>query len=150
MVVFAGDPVLASDINGLALRVAETVLVADTSTWSNTEFAIATVTAALVAGKRYKIGLTGRESTDVAADSDNMRIREDSLSGTQLQLAQIYLPVASGNGYQTSFYAEYTAVSTGNKTFQLTGQRSAGTGTAHRIRAGGSSPGLLFVDRITV
>jgi hypothetical protein len=79
-----------------------------------------------------------------------MRIREDSgISGTQLQLQQVYLPTASGNGYQAFIYAEWRAPATGSKTFTLTAQRSAGTGTAHRVRASASAPGLFNAEKIT-
>ena len=47
-------------------------------------------------------------------------------------------------------YAEYTAVSTGAKTFVVTGQRVVGTGTAHRIRAGASRPTFLTVTLLPV
>jgi len=148
MTVFGGDPVLAADINELIGRIATTILTADSSTWGAAEAQATSVTAALIAGARYKIVFEGKISSDVSADSDNMRIREDNSTGNQLQLQQIYLPNTSGNGFQMHIYAEYTAVSTANKTFSLTGNRSSGTGTAHRIRASGGAPAYLYVDRI--
>ena len=148
MTVFAGDEVLAADINELIDRQNTTIFTGDSATWGATELVAMSLTFAAISGAKYKIVFEGRVSTDVSADAANMRIREDNLTGTQLQLQQVYLPNTSGNGWQAHAYAEWTATSTGNKTIVLTGQRSSGTGTAHRIRASGSAPSYLFADRI--
>jgi len=148
MTVFGGDEIFASDINELIDRVATTILTADTSTWGATETQVTSVTFSAIAGAKYKIVFEGRVSTDVSADAENMRIREDTLAGTQLQLQQVNLPNTSGNGWQAHIYAEWTAASTASKTIVLTSQRSSGTGTAHRVRASGSAPAYFYVDRI--
>jgi len=148
MTVFGGDPILAADYNELIDRQSTALFTADSSTWGATETILGAVAVSAIAGAKYKIIFVGKVSADVAADAANMRIREDNLTGTQLQLQQVYLPNTSTNGWQTYVYAEYTAVSTATKTFALTGQRSVGTGTAHRIRGSGSAPGYFYVDRI--
>jgi len=150
MTVFGGDTIFAADVNALTERVNSTPIVADSATWNATEASITTVAATLVSGQKYKIWFSGRISTDVAADAANLRIREDNLTGTQLQLHQVYLPTTTGNGWGTYFYAEYTAVASASKTFALTAQRSIGTGTAHRIRAAATAPGYFVVDKIVV
>lgn len=144
----AGDPIPWSHI---ATRIDEATLTADSSTWDDTpEVAAMSIAVSLVSGVRYRISFFGRVSTDVAGDYAGLRIREDAgVSGTQLQFSgNIYLPTTTGNGFPHSLYAEYTAASTGSKTFTLTAQRTAGTGTAHRIRASSSAPAWLVVDRI--
>jgi hypothetical protein len=148
MTVFGGDPILAADINELIGRINTTILTADSATWGATETQATSITINAIAGAKYKIQFNGRISTDIAADASVMRIREDSLAGNVLQYQQVYLPTTSTNAWPCVMYAEWTAPSTASKTFSLTGQRLIGTGTAHRIRAAGSGPGYLYVDRI--
>jgi len=148
MTVFAGDEVFAADINELIDRQNTAIFSADSSTWGATEVSLGSVATPVISGAKYKIIFVGKVSADVAADASNMRIREDNLTGTQLQLQQVYLPTTSTNGWQVYAYAEYTASANVTKTFALTGQRSVGTGTAHRIRASASAPGYFYVDRI--
>jgi hypothetical protein len=146
--VNGGDVTYAADVNQVNIRVGTTKLTADSSTWSGTEFEATTVSGTLVSGKRYVIAFRGRISSDVAADSDNLRIREDNLTGTQLMLGQVYLPTNSGNGYMVNVYAEYTAVASGSKTFSFTGNRSIGTGTTHRIRGSATAPSWMTIELI--
>jgi hypothetical protein len=136
------------NLNVGSKRLNSTILTADSSTWSNTEASITTVTATLVSGSKYKIWFAGRISSDVAADSANIRLREDNLTGTQLLIAQVYIGTNSGNGYANYFYVEYTAVSSASKTFAFTAQRSLGTGVAHRIRAAATGPAYFAVDTL--
>jgi len=148
MTVFAGDEVFAADINELIDRQNTTIFTGDSSTWSGTEVSVMSNTFAAVAGAKYKIVFEGRISTDVAADGAVIRVREDNLTGNQLNYTVVYLPTTAGNGWLGHVYAEWTATSTGNKTVVITGQRTVGTGVAHRIRAAGNGPAYLFVDRI--
>jgi hypothetical protein len=143
----AGEVIVAEDVN---VWIGEDAIDADSSTWDDTpEVVVGTVTVGLVDDYRYKIWFHGRVSTDVAGDYAGLRIREDSVSGTQLQFSgNIHLPTTTGNGFPTFLFATYTAAATASKTFVLTGQRTAGTGTAHRIRGSSSSPGYLVVERI--
>jgi hypothetical protein len=129
--------------------IGEDVIDADSSTWDDTpEVVVGSVTVDLVDTYRYKIWFEGRISTDVANDTAGLRIREDSVSGTQLQFANHHIPTTTGNGFTKTITATYTATATASKTFVLTGQRTAGTGVAHRIRGSASSPGYLVVERI--
>lgn len=154
MTVLAGNKILATDINTVETatkeRQATTTLTADSSTWSNTpEVAATSVTATLVSGQKYAIWFHGRVSADVAADTAGLRIREDAgVSGTQLGFTNHSIATTSGNGFTTTCYAEYTAAASGSKTFTLTGQRTAGTGTAHRVRAAASSPAFMAIDKV--
>src|SRR5512138_1105388 len=148
MTVFGGDPVLAADYNELIGRINTVIFTGDSSTWSNTEVSAMSITINAIANAKYKIILEARVSSDVAADAAVMRIREDSLTGNQLSYFPVYLPTTAGNGWQSRAYAEWTASATGSKTFVVTGQRTIGTGVAHRIRASGNGPAYLYVDRI--
>jgi len=148
MTVFGGDPILAADINELIDRQNSALFTADSSTWGATETLLGAVAVSAVAGAKYKIVFVGKVSADVAADASVLRIREDNLTGTQLQLQPVYLPTTAANGWGIHVYAEWTASSTASKTFALTGQRTIGTGTAHRIRGSGSAPGFFYADRI--
>jgi hypothetical protein len=148
MTVFAGDEIFAADVNELIDRQNTVIFTGDSSTWSGTEASAMSITISAISGAKYKIVFEGRVSTDIAADAAFIRVREDSLSGNQLNYTNVYLPTTTGNGWQARAYAEWTATSTGNKTFVITGQRSIGTGVAHRIRAAGNGPAYLYVDRI--
>lgn len=154
MSVTGGQKILASHVNTVEEATQERedteILVADSSTWDDTpEVSVTTVTATLVSGQRYKIWFHGRVSTDVAADTAGLRIREDAgVAGTQLGFTNHPMPSTSGNGFTTTVYAEYTAAASGSKTFTLTGQRTAGTGTAHRVRAAAASPAFLALDKV--
>jgi hypothetical protein len=154
MTITGGAKILATDILAIETateeRMATTILTADSSTWDDTpEIAATSVTATLVSGQKYKIWFHGRVSTDVANDTAGLRIREDAgVSGTQLGFTNMHIPTTTGNGFTTTLYAEYTAAASGSKTFTLTGQRTAGTGVAHRVRAAASSPAFLAIDKV--
>lgn len=152
MTVFGGNNINAADINALEEREDTTTIVADSSTWDDTpEVSIATVTATLENGARYKVWFEGRISVDVANDTVGLRIREDAgVAGTQLNFANHHIPTTTGNGFTKTIYAEYTATASASKTFSLTGQRTGGTGTAHRVRGSANAPGYLVIDKIVV
>jgi hypothetical protein len=84
--------------------------------------------------------------TTVAADSVRLRLREDSLTGTALQSTRFYLVFANA-AFGCAVYGEYTAASTGNKTFAGTGERASGTGN-HTRQAATTNPAYLMVELI--
>jgi len=111
-----------------------------------TETIINTVTAELVSGRTYAIGLfTGIVST-IAGDNAEYRIREDSVAGTQLQVIRRDL-LATNITEVVFLYAQYTAVATGSKTFVGTGFRQAGTGTLTR-NSSATSPSYMYVEYV--
>lgn len=148
MSVGGGDVIFANDINRLEEREGTTPIAADSAPWGAAETVASSVTIPAVNGQRYKVWFSGKVSTDVAADASNMRLREDGLSGNQLQLGQVYLPTISGNGWIAYLYAEWTAAATASKTFVLTGQRSVGTGVGHRVRGSANAPGYLVAEKV--
>jgi hypothetical protein len=110
------------------------------------ETIINTVTAALVSGRTYAIGLfTGITST-VAGDNAEFRIREDNVAGTQLQVIRKDL-LATNITEVVFLYAQYTAVATGSKTFVGTGFRQAGTGTLTR-NTSPTAPAYMYVEYV--
>lgn len=144
-----GDKVTADALNAnlVEQEIQLTTTTSDSSTWGDTEAVTGiSVTGTLVSGLIYEVWFHGRVSSDVAGDYTALRIREDSISGTQLNFSgNIELPTTTGNGFMQTFIARYTAVSSAAKTFVLTGDRQAGTGTAHRVRASASAAALFGI-----
>lgn len=147
MTAAAGGKIYASDIN---TRVgAATPVVADgPTTTGTTEYTTApqiSATATLVAGRKYKVVLQMSVRASVAGDCYLIRIREDSTTGTQLQQQQIYCDTTSVSGFPCLMIAEYTAVSSGSKTFAVTMSRNDGTGVGN-LAAAASRPATLTID----
>lgn len=142
----AGDVIPWSYI---ATRVATTQITTNSSTYGATESgALFSVSAPLVSGLTYRIFVYVTVAVDVAGDVSFIRIREDSASGTQLAGSNVYGGTTNSSGFPAVIYDEYTATSTGSKTFVITGQRVSGTGTAHGIKSSGSRFNAITVDLI--
>jgi hypothetical protein len=143
----AGESVIAGKMPGE--RIATQVDTADSSGFGTTETVVSTVTAALVTGRTYRVSFRSAFQSDVSADTINTRLREDNVTGTQLQARRCYSHTSSaGFGFPGDLEAEYVAVSTGNKTFVATGVRSTGTGTAIVAEGSATTPRYLYVDYI--
>lgn len=146
---------LADDVNTVIAgmqpaqkRIATTKAEVDSATFTTTEVVIDSVTASLVIGKIYKVRWVVSFQSSVADDMVNVRIREDTVLGTEMQSRRVLSAIATaGAGFDGSVEAEYTAVATGSKTFVGTGDRSTGTGN---ITAEGAAirPRFLYVDYI--
>lgn len=140
----AGQIVRASDVNR---RIATTVETTDSATFTTTETAIASVTAALVSGRTYRVRIVTRIGTTVANDAVIVRLREDSTAGTEMASGRLGSLDTGVAGNLIVFEAEYTAAATANKTFVASAVRSSGTGTYHR-EAGTNRPTYLYVDYV--
>lgn len=140
----SGDPIPWSYI---AQRIAAVNLTATSGTWSTGETTVASVTGFLTTGQRYKIRFLGFASSTVAADLAFMRIREDTLTGNQLQGVTTYIATTTGNGFQFAAEVEFVAIATANKTFVATGSRASGTGTG-QSPFGPSRQGYLTLDLV--
>lgn len=137
---------LASTTNYAAMRrIATTIRTTNTSSFTS-ETVINTVQASLVTGKTYRIRWDADVAGTVTSDLARFRIREDNISGTQLQLKNRVIQ-GPGTDYPISLEVEYTAVSTGPKTFALTCLRQTGTGTL-ACNANANEPSYLYVDYI--
>ena len=142
----AGESAIAGRIPGE--RIATQIDTADTATFTTVETVVSTVTAALVSGRTYRVRSVVTYQSDVADDHLNARLREDSVSGTQMTGKRVRSTLTTGGfGFDGCLEAEYTAVSTGNKTFVATGVRSTGTGnwTGEGLSV---QPRYLYVDYI--
>lgn len=135
----------------LLRRVATTTTTANSGNITTTETSVATVSGVLEAGQRYGITVYSRWAASAvgspSAETTLARIREDSVSGTEITAGQVGLMTASTVGFSLVLYAEYTAVTTGSKTFAFTGIRNGGANN-HTLRASTSAPCLFFVDLI--
>lgn len=138
-------PVASADSYASIRRLATTIRTSNTSTFT-AETSINTVTASLVSGKTYRVSWRIGGTSSVANDVIRYRLREDNLTGTQLQLRNAIVPVAT-SAWPCQLEAEFTAASTGSKTFAGTAQRVIGTGN---ITCTGSAiePAYLYVDYI--
>jgi hypothetical protein len=129
-------------------RIATTVRTSSTSVISS-ETVANTVTADLVIGKVYKVTWYGGILGTVAGDSAFIRIRENNLAGSQLQLERVQNANTGGSGSRWTFRAEveYTAVATGAKTFAGTYARATGSGDVG-VESSSSQPAYLYVDYV--
>jgi hypothetical protein len=137
----------ASGMAGPSQRVATTVITSPSGTFTTTATQVASVTAPLVAGSIYRVTFDGAFDTTVDGDMVRARIREDNISGNQLQARDTGEMDAAGLVTGLRMEVEYTAVSTGNKTFVATGERDAGTGNIS-MSADPTFPAYMYVDYV--
>lgn len=147
MAITPGEEILADDILS-RFRVGTGFEDTDSATFTTVALEIATVTAALVAGRTYRVKLVTHIgiAAVTAGDAVSLSIKEDSASGTDIQgAANVPIPTATGAGHYVQLETDYTAVATGNKTFSATAVRGGGTGTLRR-EAAGIRPTIFTVD----
>lgn len=142
----AGFQLLAGRIPGE--RIATTVAEADSSSFTTTETEIDTVTAPLVDGRTYRIRWGGAVATTVANTTVLVRLREDDTAGATHQQRNFYIPITSSAGIGMDVEVEFTAATTGDQVFALTGLRNGGTGTLTGTGAAGR-PRYLYVEYIS-
>lgn len=128
-------------------RIQTSTITADTATITTTETEVGTITAALVSGRKYRVVMDFGFTVSVATDHHFARIREDNSAGTQIQGRRL-TGATTAQTYYGRLETEYTAVSTGNKTFSATFVRTAGTGNI-KLSANANSPTLIYVDYIS-
>lgn len=145
MAVAAGQPI---DVDDVVKRIATTTLTTDSAGFTTTETSIGSVTASLVDGVTYSITAHGAIDSSASGDSCDVRIREDSVSGTEMTLRRIHLIDDTGR-WGFTVYAEYTATATGSKTFHVTGDRPGGAGGTLVRKASATIPTYIFVDRVS-
>jgi hypothetical protein len=137
---------LASPTNFASVRRLATTIRTTNSAGFTSETVINTVTASLVSGATYRITWDMCVSSTILNDRARMRLREDNISGNQLQLRHVTCDAATVD-FPAVVQAEFTAVSTGSKTFAGTAIRQAGTGTL-ACNANANQPQYLYVDYI--
>jgi hypothetical protein len=141
----ASGDVLSNDV--IERRVGTTIRTSDTASVTTTETVSDSVTAFLTSGRTYAVVWVTGVTSDVAADSIFCRIREDSISGNILSVNRVHSPLTNGAGsrWPSYNYVEFTAASTGNKTFVSTFVRASGTGNV-KVTAGTTTQTYLFVE----
>lgn len=144
MAVAAGQII---DVDDVFRRMASATFTTNSGNITTTETSVGSVAASLVSGRTYAVWFHGAADTSVAADTADCRLREDSVSGTEMTLRRVYLHDASGR-FPVVLYAEYTAVATAAKTFHATYVRGSGGGNIIRV-ASATIPTYLFVDYIS-
>lgn len=118
---------------------------ADSSTFTGTETVILTLAdAPLVTGRTYELVAHVNIETTVADSRVIVRIREDNLAGNAFEQANVWPDFTGSIGMPVALKAPFTAGSTGNKTFVVTGVRASGTGTIN-MSGDASTPNLLDV-----
>lgn len=119
---------------------------ADSASVTTTEISIASVTANLTTGRTYRVRYATRIGTSVAGTLALVRVREDSVAGTEMIGDNVYLGSSGSAGNPAVMEGEYTAVATGAKTFHLTITRAGGTGDVRRESS--FMPTYIYVDYI--
>jgi hypothetical protein len=121
-----------------------TAAVTNSANITGTELVTDTITVALVAGVRYKIVHDASWQSTVGGDGVLIRLRQDNVTGGQLQGYRVLTSVAAAE-YAGHIEGFYTAAATGSKTFVATSVRSGGTGTVNRVGAA-TTPSNLYVE----
>ena len=148
MTVFAGDPILAADMNRAQQRVIGTPSVATsdaTASSSTSNTLIDSITVPVEEGRRYKLSTTISFSAVTADNAFFLLLLEDSTSGTQLTFGTFYANVANGAS-TVNLWVYWTAPTTGNKTFVSAQRRSGGTATNGQAKGSGGQPRTLTLE----
>lgn len=131
MTVFAGDPILAADMNRALTRVIGTPTegTSDLSAINSaTNVLIDSLTVPVEAGRRYKLSAYIPVILSDTASNHYILLCEDSVSGAQLTYDTArHAQTARPQAYVIWVY--WTASTTGNKTFVSCTRRADGSGT---------------------
>jgi hypothetical protein len=143
---------LTADLLNQNLQGITGTAVVDSASITTTETTVLTATLSMTSGQAYGIWVKATISATVlgaiGSNLANVRVREDSTTGTVIT-SDIFAPLSTAPaGYPFSTYVEYTAVSTANKTVVFTIQRNTATTEAYQLRAAATRPGMLRVQPI--
>lgn len=145
MTALAGETIIAGKVPGE--RIATDTETADSATFTTTETVVMTVVAPLVIGRTYRVTMYGKANSSVGTDDITWRIREDNVTGSEMQSDRVEVAGSATTGRKISMEVEHTASATADKTFVVTGVRSTGTGN-HFLEANSARPVYLYVDYI--
>jgi hypothetical protein len=135
------------DVDDQYRRIATQTYTTNSGNVTTTETSIGQVTGALVAGVTYGVRLVAAVDSDTASTQADCRLREDSAVGTEMTLRRVNCADASGR-WPVELYAEFTAVSTGSKTFHATLVRASAGGTFVRA-ASATIPTYLYIEKVS-
>jgi hypothetical protein len=139
----AGEAITAGKIPGE--RVATTTRTSNSGTFTS-ETVLDTVVAPVVAGRTYRVRWVCAHQSTVGTDVARLRLREDSVAGTQLQLDNVSFD-ANSQIVQRTVEAQYVADATEDKTFVATSARLSGSGNISSTQSA-TQPALLYVEFI--
>jgi hypothetical protein len=142
----AGETIIAGRVPGE--RIATTTRTSNSSGVTTTETVVDSVTASLVSGRTYKVRWFGQVFSTVADGYVRLRIREDNVTGTEVDQRQQETNIAASQAFPVILEGEYTAAATASKTFVATIIRQVGTGTV-TAQAGSANPTRLTVDYVS-
>ncbi|AXH89396.1 hypothetical protein AB0N38_26170 [Micromonospora aurantiaca] len=130
-------------------RVGKNTRTADSGVFTTVEAAIDSVTVPLVSGRTYRVRWNVAWAGTLAGDTVFTRLRENNVTGTQLNIIRSEIVATGGAGtrWPATIEADYTAVATGNKTFVGTGIRTSGSGNIN-AHAGTDFPITMTVDYV--
>jgi hypothetical protein len=140
----AGEALSNADV---ATRVATSTWASDSGNITTTQTITMSMSPFLEDGKTYALFAYFRLSSSVAADVAICRLREDSITGTELAQGQFYIPTTSASGFGFMLYGEYTATADGAKTLVFTITRNSGSGNIIQ-RGAAVAPGRFIADLI--
>jgi hypothetical protein len=124
--------------------IASSAAVSDSANFTTTETVVLTVTAALVSGRTYSVWAGPTFHSTVDGDVVHSQMRQDNVSGTVMDRTDDYIRVTATTIDKTILFALYTATTTGNKTFVVTGDRVSGSGNC-RLEADTIRPAYMLV-----
>lgn len=140
---------LATDINDYLAshgRISTSVETTDSATFTTANTQIGSVVAALVSGRTYAVRLVTHIGADATGSTADVNLRENNTAGAEIQAAVgVPIPTSTAAGHYLAIEGEYTAVSTGNKTFVAVAARNSGSANLRR-EAAATRPQLLYVE----
>jgi hypothetical protein len=122
-----------------------TTVATESSDPFTTEAVVDTIVTSLVNGETYEIIHYGHWQSYTAADSIITRIREDDTTAGTLKTYDYVSQYLASGIYGVVMYCQYTATTTGAKSFCASGSRQVGSGSC--IRYAVSSCPTYFVCR---
>lgn len=145
MANLAGQKIIAGKVSGE--RIATTVVTADSAAIGGTETIAASVIVPVIAGRTYRVTFDFAFAISDATGQFLGRIREDSVTGTEIQIRRLMGPVAA-TFFAARFETEFTATLTQDKTFAATLQRTGGSTQTITLNATAGRPSFLYVDYV--
>ena len=146
MTIAPGEKILAADLLG-RFRVGTGYEDTDSATFTTTTTAIVTAVADLVSGRTYRVKMVTHIGTSAANDVVSLTLREDTIGGNEIQgAANCPVPTTTSAGHYFQIETDFTAVSTGSKTFVGGAVRGTGGGGNLRREAASARPTILTVD----
>lgn len=129
-------------------RIATETYTSDSTTFTDSQTEIMSVTASLVSGRTYRVRAFANFESDTGGVNVAVRINKDTAGGETMQTAQTYIDNTSSLGFTVPIEVEHTASATGDKTFVVTALRNGGGSGTLFMGASSLRPAYLYVDYI--